>query len=305
LISSLASNDVNLIVRVNLVSEAASSHLLPKTRRFFSGDRHASLIGKSSFHFMLKHASEVSGYAVHASDGLVGTVSDLLFEETTWLIRWLVVSTGDWTGGRVVLLPPLVLAHVNHIGHQLNVNLTRQQVRDCPDVESDRPVSRQTEANLCNYYGWTPYWGDSVNMDFVRTKGLGKPLMIAPSSIGFLEAEKEADSAWRTKGDSTVHSINEVLSYHIEASDGEIGHVEDFLVEAFAWSVRYLLVSTKNWWPGKKVLISRSIQEIRWDDQMVCLGVSRQKVKDSPAYDPSMAVDSEYERNFHRHYSHS
>ena len=81
---------------------------------------------------MLRHQSEIIGYAIHASDGYIGTVSDHLFEDKTWLVRWLVVDTGHWLPGRKVLLPPSVLAHINHIGRQFNVGLTRQQVKDCP-----------------------------------------------------------------------------------------------------------------------------------------------------------------------------
>jgi hypothetical protein len=91
--------------------------------------------------------------------------------------------------------------------------------------------------------------------------------------------------------------------YHIHASDGEIGHVEDFLVEDADWSIHYLVVDTKNWWPGKKVLISpRSTRDIDWMDRLVNLDVDRQRVKDSPAYDASTPVDRAYEKDFHKHY---
>ena len=107
----------------------------------------------------------------------------------------------------------------------------------------------------------------------------------------------------RDDDDPHLRSIEAVTGYHIHASDGEIGHVEDFLVEDADWSIHYLVVDTKNWWPGKKVLISpRSAQKINWTGKLVNLDVNRQKVKDSPAYDATTTIDRAYEHHFHNHY---
>jgi len=251
---------------------------------------------------MLRHESEIDGYAIHASDGLIGTVSDFLFDDATWLVRWLVVDTGNWLPGRRVLLPPSALADVNHMGRQFSVRLTRQQVKECPDVESDRPVSRQSEAGIYDYYGWSPYWGAGAYMGMVGYGG-GYLTGTAPPSPELMQREKAIDDARRSQDDPALRSANEVTGYHILASDGEIGHVEDFLVEDDDWSIHYLVVDTKNWWPGRKVLISpMSVRKIEWADRRVNLGADRQKVKDSPAYDPSMMVDPLYEENFHEHY---
>jgi len=253
---------------------------------------------------MLRRESEIDGYAIHANDGLIGTVSDFLFDDATWLVRWLVIETGNWLSGRKVLLPPSALADVNHIGHQFSVRLTRQQVKECPDVESDRPVSRQSEADIYNYYGWSPYWGAGSYLGMVGYGGgMVSAMEGARPSLELMQREQAIDDARRSKDDPALRSANEVTGYHIHASDGEIGHVEDFLVEDDDWSIHYLVVDTKNWWPGKKVLISpMSVRKIEWADRRVNLGADRQKVKDSPAYDPSTTVDPIYETNFHNHY---
>jgi sporulation protein YlmC with PRC-barrel domain len=253
---------------------------------------------------MLRHQSEIDGYAIHASDGLIGTVSDFLFDDTTWLVRWLVIDTGNWLPGRKILLPPSALAAVNHMGHQFAVKLTKQQVEECPEAESDRPVSRQMETHIYNYYGWDPYWGGGSYLGVVGYGG-GDLIGTAPilPSPELMQREKAIDDARRSKDDPALRSANEVTGYQILASDGEIGHVEDFLVEDDDWSIHYLVVDTKNWWPTKKVLISPlSVRKIEWADRRVRLGAARQKVKDSPAYDPSTTVDPVYEKNFHEHY---
>ena len=249
---------------------------------------------------MLWKASTIHGYAIAASDGEIGRVSDFLFDDATWLIRWLVVETGSWLSGRKVLLPPSVLGHPDESGRQFSVRLTKQQVMESPPTDTDEPVSRQSETSIYDYYGWNPYWGTGFYMG-----GYGyMPAPIAPLSPG--QSRKQADDfADSGKGSDDPHlrSVEAVTGYHIQARDGEIGHVEDFFVEDADWSIHYLVVGTKNWWLGKKVLISpRSIRGIDWEENLLNLWVDRQKVKDSPSYDASTIVDRAYENHFNDYY---
>jgi len=253
---------------------------------------------------VLRHTSQINGYAIHASDGDIGTVNDFLFDDETWLVRWLVVDTGNWLPGRKVLLPPSSLAHVNHIGRQFSVRLTKQQVKECPDLDSDQPVSRQMETTIYDYYGWSPYWNPVSYLGMAAFGGgyLGRTAATLPSPE-LMRTEQEIEDAQPGKVEPTLRSANEVIGYHIYASDGEIGHVEDLLVDDDDWSIHYLVVDTKNWWPGRQVLISpMSVRKIEWADRLVSLGADRQMVKNSPPYDSSTTVDPLYEKNLHNHY---
>ena len=246
---------------------------------------------------MLRNASAINGYAIAASDGRLGTVSDFLFDDASWLIRWLVVDTGNWLSGRKVLLPPSVLGHLDPSGQEFSVRLTMQQVKDSPDIETDRAVSRQMETNIYDYYGWSPYWGTGF---YMSGNGYMAGTMAAP---GPRPREADIADAPRSHEDPHLRSIAAVTGYHIHASDGEIGHVEDFLVDDADWSIHYLVVDTKNWWPAKKVLIlPRSAREIDWKGKLVNLDVDRQRVKDSPAYDASTTIDRAYAEKFHTYY---
>jgi hypothetical protein len=249
---------------------------------------------------MLWDASAITGYAIEASDGLLGTVSDLLFEDVGWTIRWLVVDTGNWLPGRKVLLPLSTLGRPDRALRRFPVELTMQQVKDSPDVDTDQPVSRQIESHVYDYYGWEPYWrrsffpiSNSMAIPFVRPLHLSEVEPRDPDSV----------DAQPNEGDPHLRSIAAVTGYHIHATDGEIGHIENFLVDDAGWGIRYVAVDTRNWWPGKKVLISpRSVQKIDWANRLMHLDVDRQKVKDSPAYDATMTVDRTYEERFHDHY---
>src|SRR6185312_15663693 len=107
---------------------------------------------------MMWDASAINGYAVEANDGRLGTVSDLLFEDVGWVVRWLVVDTGNWLPGRRVLLPLSALGHPDQTLRHFPVKLTMQQVKNGPDVDTDQPVSRQIEARVYASYGWDPHW---------------------------------------------------------------------------------------------------------------------------------------------------
>ena len=248
---------------------------------------------------MLRHTSEIRGYAIGASDGPIGSITDFLFDDVTWLVRWLVIDTGSFLNGRNVLLPPSALSQVNHIGHQLAVHLTKQQIKDSPDITTDEPVSSEMETNLYDYYGWSPYWSTGFYMGGYGFAG--RPF--GPSSLGFDPRDREDEVAHRAHGDRHLRSVRAVDGYHIHASDGEIGHVADFLLEDGDWSIHYLVIDTQNWWPGKRVLISpRSVRSTDWSTRTVNLDVDRRMVKDSPAYDGSKAIDRAYEYQFHGYY---
>ena len=179
-----------------------------------------------------------------------------------------------------------------------------QEVKDSPNIDTKRPVSRQMEASIYDYYGWSPYWGAGLYMGgygygFGYGGGAAGPL----SSPALMRRDEDIAASRRSDDDPHLRSIEEIVGYHIHADDGEIGHVEDFLVEDADWSVHYFVVDTKNWWPGKKILVSsRSAGEIDWMDRLVNLDVDRQKIKDSPAYDPTITIDRAYDEKLLTYY---
>ena len=249
---------------------------------------------------MLWTASGIKGYAIRASDGEIGTVIDFLFADDSWVVRWLVVDTGNWLAGRKVLLPPTVLGHPDPGTREFPVRLTMKEIKESPEIESDRPVSRQDETNIYGYYGWRPYWGDGFFMGGYGSTGDD---WVGTQALGASQRGGRVANTRLNDGDPHLRSIAAVTGHHIHATDGEIGHVKDFLLEETDWSIHYLVVDTTNWWPGKKVLISpASTHDINWPDRLVNLNVDRQKVKSSPEYNEMTTVDRNYERRFHNHY---
>src|SRR5665213_376293 len=136
---------------------------------------------------MLWKASGLKGRVITASDGKLGSVSDFLFDDGSWQLRWLVVDTGHWLSGRKVLLPMSVLGHLELMQKEFPVRLTMRQVKDSPGIDTERPVSRQMETSVYDYYGWTPYWGNGLftnGYGIVGGYGLGVANGATSSPIG-------------------------------------------------------------------------------------------------------------------------
>jgi hypothetical protein len=253
---------------------------------------------------MLIVGSAIKGYAIEASDGRIGTVQSFLFDDTTWKIRWLVIDTGHWLSGRRVLVHPSAIGAPDHQTQRLPVRLTKAQVEASPNIEQDRPVTMQMQSNLYGYYGLDPYWGSS----FYGPMGLGFGSGATYEGAWSFAApgrlrDGETMPARSDDGDPHLRDMTALIGYHIHASDGAIGHVENFLLDDVDWTIRYLIVDTRNWWPGAHVLLAPyAVQGISWTDQEVRLNVSRDQVKSSPKWDPVDIVDDVYERQLHSHY---
>jgi hypothetical protein len=248
---------------------------------------------------MLMAGSALKGYGIEAEDGRMGTVKDVLFDDQTWRVRWLVVDAGSWLTGRKVLIHPSCAVNADYVSQTLRVNLTKAQVKDSPDIGQDRPVSQQMESSLYDYYGWDPVWGGSIFGAGMMTQTTG-----APYGAGLALREPAPGAVRQDDGDPHLRSIDAVTGYHIHAKDGFIGHAEDFLVDGDSWDIRYLVVDTRNWWPGQHVLIvPAAVTRVSWSERRIELDVSCDQVRGSPPWDPADLVDRAYEERLHRHYS--
>jgi hypothetical protein len=259
---------------------------------------------------MLRQSSELIGYSVRAKDGLIGTVSDLLFDDQSWTLRWAVVDSGNWMSGREVLLPPSAFGTPDMEQRHFPMELTREQIENSPELSEHEPVSRQKEIDLYSHYGWLPYWHPGTDpMSGAPGYPAGVPLpggtdaVASPASRGSDGESLEPADAQRLSGEPHLRSIKEITEYYVHATDGDIGHVEEFLIEDGSWTIRYLVVDTRNWWPGRMVLVSPEwTEEINWEEQHIHIRQSREQIRTSPEYDPSASVDRAYEERLHGHY---
>jgi hypothetical protein len=243
---------------------------------------------------MLRSTKELRGYTIRAIDGDIGQVHEFYFDDLSWIVRYLVVDTGNWLPGRKVLLWPGVLGQPDWETQVLPVDLTKEQVEYSPDIGTDEPVSRQMETDLHTHYGWTPYWRGGLPQPGLGTAAAAE--MIA-------HAAQDRDEQEDQESDPHLRSTREVIGYHIQAQDGEIGHVEDLIVDDETWLIHHLVVDTRNWLPGRKVLVTPAwADEVNWVERKVHVDLSRDTIENSPEFDPSMPVNREYETRLYDYY---
>jgi hypothetical protein len=241
---------------------------------------------------MLVRAKKLGSFGLHCFDGDIGAVEQFYFDDQFWVVRYLVAKTGGWLKGRQVLISPYALSNVAIDKRQVDVELSKREVENSPPLESDKPVSRQLEEAYCNYYGWPMYWSGQFMWGYYPYVDLSNETWNQPNQGG-----KALDPHLR--------STDSVTGYGIQASDGDIGHVEDFLIDSETWAIRYLIVDTRNWWPGKHVLVSpKWIERVSWTESKVFVNLSREAIKQSPSYVEETTLTRDYETRLHEHYGH-
>lgn len=241
---------------------------------------------------MLRSLRELRRYTIAATDGEIGSVEDFYVDELAWVVRYAVVDTGRWLPGRLVLVASAVLGEPSSWGRSaIPAALTRAQVKESPGIDLARPISRRREAELHAYYGWYPYWGEVMPP--------AGALLGTPTAVRTDVARPSPE----TEEESNLRSARELHGYHIEARDGTIGHLEELIAEVGPWAVRYTVVDTRNWLPGKKVLVSPEwIREIDWPGRLVRVDLRRDEIRESPEYDPSAPVNRVYEERLYDFY---
>ena len=259
---------------------------------------------------MLRSVNHLREFAIHATDGNIGHVKDFYFDDTGWTIRYLIVETGSWLVNRKVLISPVAIAIPNWDSKTFPATITMQQVKNSPDIDTEKPVSRQHEDDYLHYYEYPSYWGGAGLWGI----GMYPNLMMQ----GYVNNTLPADTRTRDEGmnaarehdqdrhlDDDIHlrSCNVVIGYHLHASDGDIGDITDMLVDEKTWAIRYLIVDTGSWWSGHKVLIAPQwIDDVQWLEKHVTVRLTRQEVKDAPLFDINLPVDRELEIDTHQHY---
>jgi len=226
---------------------------------------------------MLRSIKQLYGDKLGARDGDIGHIKDFYFDDQSWAIRYLVVDTGSWLPGRQVLLSPYSLGSIEQTGKILRVNLTRKQIENSPSIDSHKPVSRQYEEDYYRYFGWPYYWqGDAL-------WGLsGVPILELPPKPLPGEPVPVNDPA-SEPADAHLRSTQAVSGYHLQASDGIMGHVCDFMMDAQSWGIPQVVVKTGHRFSGKEVLLQTSkVDHISYEESKVVANLTMEAVEQSP-----------------------
>ena len=242
---------------------------------------------------MLISIAKLKSYIVQAVDGSIGKVKDFYFDDENWTIRYLVADTGTWLSRQDALISPEALAQPDWEQHIFPVKLSQAEIKESPNVDTTKPISRRQESEILSYYHWPIYW----------TPG---GLLAARDARRIVTLEENRKEQSEEDVDAHLRSVNEVTGYHIRARDGEVGHVEDFIIDDQRWEINYLVIDTRNWLPGRKVLVSPSwTEKVSWPERQVHVDLAQETIKNSPEYDPSIPINEVYEERLYDFYGRS
>ncbi|HXH81354.1 MAG TPA: PRC-barrel domain-containing protein [Candidatus Tectomicrobia bacterium] len=255
---------------------------------------------------MLRRVDDLRTYSVGAVDADIGSIEDVYFDDQSWTVRYFVVDTGRWLPGRKVLISPHSVRGLDPAGLRVVTDLTVQKVKDSPSIDTARPVSRQYEQEYSTYYGYPHYWLGPHRWGAAVYPGavLGGPAYPPTTPDDYPPATEEMIARERESADPHLRSAAAVSGYGIRATDGELGHVQDFLADEQSWAIRYLIVDPRRWWPGPHVVVATDwVTRVDWHDRVVEVDVTRDEVRNAPPYDPTGALDRSFETRLYGHYA--
>lgn len=250
---------------------------------------------------MLHMLKNLEGLRINTTEGNTGKTEDFYFDDKEWVIRYLVIDVGTLLNSKKVLLSPMSIKDVNTESKTITVSISTEKMKNSPDIDTQKPVSRQYEADYLGYFGYPSYWG---------SKGLwgsySSPYLIAAEVADIADGQDTPDmyaniEAMRYRDqDLHIRSCDKVKGYHIKATDGDLGHLDGMLVDTYTWAIKYLIINTSNWWLGHCVLIApKQIKEVTWLGSMIYVDMTQKQVKEAPLFDPDIPFSHEQENELH------
>ncbi|MCD8510601.1 MAG: PRC-barrel domain-containing protein [Bacillus sp. (in: Bacteria)] len=251
---------------------------------------------------MLIFTNTIQNFNVQATDDTLGKVKDLYFDEDNWVVRYLVVDTQKWLPGRKVLVSPIGLDKVNYDQKVVQVFASKDQIKDSPTIEEHQAVTRKDEFLLNYHFGWPHYWS---YYDTQRIWGGYE------SPVHLKEAPHSFDNATLTpeqEQDTMLRSVKEIkgdfTGYKIQATDGDIGQVSDFLLDPDTWKLRYFVVDTRNLLPGKFVVLSTDwIEHFDQAEKKVTVDLPKEKIENGPFFELTLPLTRIEEKQIYDAYN--
>jgi len=245
---------------------------------------------------MLRPIRELGTYRLHATDGDIGHLEQFYFDDRDWKIRYFVLDIGTWLHGKKVLMSPSAIIGVDAPTKTINAAFTKQQVQESDDVGTHKPEGLEQPHDYSLYLGWPYYLG----LNALNDSDLGP----VPGRAHDPEKGKTSEHSFRQAYDEHLRSSKAVSRYHVMAVDGEIGQIEDGIVDDQTWTIEYVVSTVRNWWSAKKVLLPTEwILWVSAAESNVYVSLTRNNIATAPAFDPEKPLTRDLEVALYNHYS--
>lgn len=220
---------------------------------------------------MFTRANDVLGAHLAAADGPIGIVEDVVYEDSSWIIRYLTVETGTWLPSRKVLISPVAVKSVHIPGRVVTTILNIDQVRNAPSVNVHPTLDRQHELAVVEYFDWPRYWEESISRDWLP-------------SVSIFNGKKPPHVKVEN-GRRVLCSFRELYGYRLQAMDGRIGYVDDLIFRSEDWLIRYIVVDTRELLPSRRVLVAPQwVTKCDWDHKRLSVSLTRDEIRHGPPY---------------------
>lgn len=235
---------------------------------------------------MLRSLLNLEGYGLEAKDGRIGTLRNFLFEDNNWNIRYLVVDTGSIFPGPKVLVSPRKIKEIDWPKRSIELDMDIDEIKESPSLDSKKPVSKEMAEEFRKNTAWPVFWIPvSSRESFVEEAASNEPVHLEDQSIPNEESNIPH-----------LRSLAEVAGYQIQAKDDTLGNIKDFIVEdGLNWEIKELVIYTRNWIPGKSVLVPASkVEKVLWREKKVYLDMTSEKIEGSKEYSSDEPVNSKH-----------
>lgn len=232
---------------------------------------------------MLFFTSDLKEYNIDATDGEMGKIKDLYFDDKNWAIRYAIVDTRKWLPGRKVLLSPETFVNFNEADKKLEVEYDKEHVRNSPPIPEDRPVTRDAETSLIGYYGWSRHW-----LTDARWGADNGPITSAFDQGDSMGQQVREDIPPETaRPDYDLRSEEETLVFKVHADDGKIGTVVDFVYDDQSRNIQYIVVQSSENYVDTEFYIYRpeEIESVDWFEQDIYVKDSIASLKQNKVYE--------------------
>lgn len=252
---------------------------------------------------MLRKLDSLLGFEVQGKDEELGKVSDFYFDQDKFILRYLVIDTGNWLKHELTLVSTDAFGEIDFKNEKIIVDLSAEELENGPSIDKNKPISKIMEEKVVRHFEWPLYWASSniSGSPSIPAGTLKREKLFAYDNL--TEEEKQLEEE---KVESNLRSFREIKGYHIHAVDKEFGHLDDLFVDEEDWVIRYLLIDTRNILPGKHVLIAPEwISHISWNKEDIFVNKTKKEIKEAPEYREERSdylVDRDYEKKLHDHY---
>jgi hypothetical protein len=251
---------------------------------------------------VLQSIKQLKRCRVLSAESQVGVIEGVYFDIDHWIVHSLVVATGGWRCRRKVLISPDTVNFIDSSTRTVALNLTRAQIERRSNLLSDTPRSRRVGAEYQSHYGSLEHWPPRRYWAFGAMPVVASEALTREKVAQFPRAAKAAD---RPSLQRPLRRSQELIGYHIEATDAAVGRLEDFLVDEATWTTRHIVLRISKGLLSRQVLVSPDwIRSVNGVERKLFVQLCREEIERGPACDPERLPAAECAKAPHPHSSH-